>query len=862
MKKILHFLFALLTVLPVIAQKQTWGGINHKGQPWVTNISQPNQVTKGLYNRHVSLWASHGYYYDIAKGYWKWQRPKLFSTTEDLFTQTIVVPYLIPMLENAGAIVFTPRERDWQKHEVIIDNDNHPAGVSYLEVAGKYDWETTSMPGFALRKGSYSDGENPFIEGTARMAKTTSSKTNYTLASYQPRIPEEGRYAVYVSYQTYDNSIDNVHYIVWHKGEETHFHVNQQMGGNTWVYLGTFEFDQGSNEFNRVVVTNQSKKRGVVTTDAVRFGGGMGNIERGGIISGMPRCLEGARYTAQWSGMPYNVYSSKHGQDDYADDINVRSLMTNYMGGGSCYMPHQEGKRVPIELSLAVHSDAGYAENHQDLIGSLTICTTRFNNGLLDAGISREASRTFANMLLGNTQRDLSQVYGKWNAREVYDRNYSETRLPAVPSAILETMSHQNFPDMLYGQDPNFRFTLARSIYKTILRFISNMHGEGCVVQPLPPVDFKAVVNRRGEVKLSWQAVEDPHENSSTPTDYILYTAVGSGDFNNGELLGSASTHYSMKLEPGVLYSFRIAAVNKGGKSFPSEVMSAYYNPNAKQSVLIVNGFHRLSSPAVRNNIQEQGYDLQEDPGVSYGLTAGWSGQQTNFDLSGTGNEGETGLGYSGTEWAGHFMAGNDFNYVRTHADAIQSAQVYNISSCSSQAIESHSVKLSDYNMVDLILGLERYDGHSLQYYKAMGGAIQDVLTEYTKKKGRLLVSGAYIGSDMTREPEMAFLHRILKCQFGGTDPSVSETINGMGTTFEVYRQINDKHYAAVRSDILRPLTPAFTALQYPSGESACVAYQGKDYRTFTMAFPFECVKSVKKRHSMMRGILNFLLSK
>jgi hypothetical protein len=164
--------------------------------------------------------------------------------------------------------------------------------------------------------------------------------------------------------------------------------------------------------------------------------------------------------------------------------------------------------------------------------------------------------------------------------------------------------------------------------------------------------------------------------------------------------------------------------------------------------------------------------------------------------------------------------------------------------------------------MVDLILGLERYDGHSLQYYKAMGGAIQDVLTEYTKKKGRLLVSGAYIGSDMTREPEMAFLHRILKCQFGGTDPSVSETINGMGTTFEVYRQINDKHYAAVRSDILRPLTPAFTALQYPSGESACVAYQGKDYRTFTMAFPFECVKSVKKRHSMMRGILNFLLSK
>jgi hypothetical protein len=47
-------------------------------------------------------------------------------------------------------------------------------------------------------------------------------------------------------------------------------------------------------------------------------------------------------------------------------------------------------------------------------------------------------------------------------ARSFYDRNYSETRLPVVPSAILETMSHQNFGDMRYGQDPNFRFTLSR----------------------------------------------------------------------------------------------------------------------------------------------------------------------------------------------------------------------------------------------------------------------------------------------------------------------------------------------------------------------------------------------------------------
>ena len=69
----------------------------------------------------------------------------------------------------------------------------------------------------------------------------------------------------------------------------------------------------------------------------------------------------------------------------------------------------------------------------------------------------------------------------------ILDKNYSETRVPGVPSAILETMSHQNFPDMRYGQDPNFKFTLARSIYKTILRYISEQHGRPYAVTPLTP---------------------------------------------------------------------------------------------------------------------------------------------------------------------------------------------------------------------------------------------------------------------------------------------------------------------------------------------------------------------------------------
>ena len=86
----------------------------------------------------------------------------------------------------------------------------------------------------------------------------------------------------------------------------------------------------------------------------------MGNIRRGYTTSGMPRCDEGARYYAQWAGMPYTVYSSKEGTDDYGDDINARSLMAKLLSGGSCYVPDTIGRGVPLELSLAIHSDAGY----------------------------------------------------------------------------------------------------------------------------------------------------------------------------------------------------------------------------------------------------------------------------------------------------------------------------------------------------------------------------------------------------------------------------------------------------------------------------------------------------------------------
>ncbi len=45
-----------------------------------------------------------------------------------------MLPYLVPMLENSGAVVMLPRERDVQKNEVIVDNDMINSG--FFEMKG------------------------------------------------------------------------------------------------------------------------------------------------------------------------------------------------------------------------------------------------------------------------------------------------------------------------------------------------------------------------------------------------------------------------------------------------------------------------------------------------------------------------------------------------------------------------------------------------------------------------------------------------------------------------------------------------------------------------------------------------------
>ena len=830
-------------------------------QAWTRNDSRPIVPTEGLEGRHISLWQSHGIYYKEDKNEWRWQRPALFGTREDLLTQSFVLPYLIPMLERAGAVVFTPRERDVQTYEVIVDNDVDNRSVYRERNSRSSVWQTAPGAGFGMRKFKYMNGENPFEHGTARLVESGTYKQE-AVAEWIPDIPETGEYAVYVSYKTVEGSTQFAHYRVYHAGGVTDFTVNQTIGGGTWVYLGTFRFDKGVNSYGMVALSNVCDDDGVVTADAVRFGGGMGNIMRGGEVSGRPRYLEGARYYAQWAGMPDSIYNGYDGHNDYADDINTRSKMTNYLSGGSAYNPGQAGCKVPFELSLGIHSDAGVQPCNK-FVGTLGIYTTDKGEKLLGDGRSRYTSRDLTDMTLTNVTSDLSALLGrKWRRRSMFNKNYSETRIPRVPSMILEMFSHQNPADLQYAMNPNFKFDMSRAVYKSILQFLALQHGTKYTLQPLPVTHFSAEFGRqRNEIVLRWHPQEDRLEKSAKPEQYIVYMRIGSGSFDNGTLVNG--TTYSVQIESDIVYSFKVTAVNKGGESMDSEILAVCKRRNERGKVLIVNGFDRLAAPYFYNTPDSVGFDIAIDPGVSYKRELTFTGRQLYFNPDGLGKEGPCGLGNCLTDIEGSIIAGNTFDYTFVHGKAIQAAGGLSFVSSSDEAVESGMQQLKNYDIVDYICGLEKEDNsYPGKSYKTFSPVMQQKITEFCSLGRGVMVSGSFIASDMQTQDEREFTSYILHYGLERNKRNdVNEFVIGLDNNVSIQVEADKEIYQSLHSDRILPVGEGFIPMIYSDNGGAAVAYKGS-YRTFSMSFPFEIIKSAEKRSQIMASIMNFLLEK
>lgn len=920
--------------------------------PFVVAASPWASPKHGMEGDIIALWHSHGRYFRPGSGSWMWQRPLLFQVAEDTFTMGYILPYVVPMLENAGAYVLLPRERDTNKEEVIVDNDTYEGGqvysqTTYREMSGGKNWQTGEEEGFIYDLPDFRDTENPFENGTYRQTHTVKSGKP-SVAAWYADIPKDGEYAVYVSYKTLPNSTTDAHYTVNYSGGSKEFRVNQKMGGSTWVYLGTFPFEEGYNESEPVVTLSNLTDGAagtMVTADAIKIGGGMGNIARSNNrsdiyydpstpeaavaqkaetadnsedegddeededddsdetaddesgdnpdgeaatpqesgaqptpsapkgkaptfrTSGMPRFLEGARYWMQWAGIPESVYSPYHGRDDYKDDYTDRGMWVNYLAGGSRVLPNRQGLNIPVDAVMALHTDAGKRAD-DSVVGTLGIYYT--NNGASYAdGTPRINSRMLTDMLMRQITSDIRQSYEpRWTRRSMWDKSYLEARVAEVPTALIELMSHQNFGDMQYGLDPGFQFTVGRAIYKALGRFVSERKDREFIVQPLPVSDFAIKRLKKESFRLSWEATPDSLEPTAMPKKYIILERRGD-DLGFHKIAETKQTHFDIRTTDTEIHSFRIVAANEGGLSFPSETLA--FRENGKdEPILIVNAFSRISAPSHFSSDGRAGFNAEEDFGVPYIRDISFTGYQTEFRRG----AGES-FGRSGSNYATQVIAGNTFDYPYIHGEAI-AASGGSFVSCSAGAVEKGIVRLTDYKIVDLILGKQKTtivgSGKSGVRYQTFPAALRKNLREFTNKGGDLIVSGAYVASDLrdyrygsdgedfSRDVLGVTLDTSATRQKGGRlSVAAGNRLTGAPSRIDYSSTLNEDYYIVENPDVLQPAEGSDATVAFTFSDSGLpagvISKKGKSDR-ITLSVPFESITDAGQRHKLMKSIM------
>ena len=761
---------------------------------WVTNTSRPYTAKQGLEGKHIALWGSHGQYFHQPTESWRWQRAKVWSTVEDLYTSSYTIPFLVPMLENAGAVVVQPRERDTQTYEQVVDDS---------EATIRGIWAIGEGTGWATPTTHLLEGDNPFEQGRYT-AEVKCDEKNKGEIIYTPSLPA-GDYAVYVSYKTLPNSTSKAQYTVVHKGQKTTFAVNQKMGGSTWVYLGTFAFDSDKTN-NYVSVAAAASGKEIVTTDAVKFGGGMGSVARykqpdsfenvpsskelpeseiaiidstqllanqaNAVTSGLPRYIEAARYWMQYAGIPDSIYNYTDSKNDYVDDYAARGIWVNYLAGGSAANPNEPGLSIPLHASLAFHTDAGVKD---EVVGTLIIYKDHDDetNKKYPTGKSRIIARDLADYMQTQIVEDMRALYApEWTRRQLNNSSYAEARHPKVPAVLLELLSHQNMTDMRYGLDPRVRFTISRAMYKSFVKFIHEQYGTEYAVQPLPVKEMAMHMESRlatpdtRSIKVTWMPTNDPLEPTATPSYYVVYTRINDGDWDNGVRVTNPT--YTLTATPGTRYDICVAAGNAGGLSFRSKVLSAYIAPEEKGNVLIVNGFNRVSGPewwsdSIYGGIRPASHAVPYGKGVNY------IGEVYDFDSR---NEWKTddncGWGMCHSDHMDHPTVGNTFDYPAMHGKVL-SEMGYSYISTSVAALDT----ITGYDAVDLILGKQKtYIMGNDTSFHCMPTNLQHALTHYLQHGGRLLLSGAHIASDMQSQEDAAFTKNQLHYEFRSTHTS------------------------------------------------------------------------------------------
>ena len=750
-----------------------------------------------LAGKTVYVSAGHGLVW--TGSVWRTQRPNTNDIVEDLVAVEAVNEYLVPYLHAMGAHVVTVREPGLASERVIVDDaaavvEGEPQEVDSSEAG----WGEVTLP-------IVSDATNPFTAGGARALRAGAQVRGGLV--YAPELPSTGHYPVYVSFVQGADRVADAHYVVRHSGGETHFRIDQRRHGSTWVFLGEFYFEAGAppSEASVVVLDDSSDVGAIVSCDAVRFGTGLAVHDRGGGANGRPMFEQAARYYTQWNGAPPSVFAAFSG--DSTADVSTRSRFAAW--------DHSPGDDA---VYVAWHSNAPNPR-----VGTSTYTYgSSAPPGPLSNFSGVAGSRELQDFVHFEIIDDLRAAWDPQWADEgrftAYFGEVNPNHNPVMPAILVEVAYHDTPSDALQLRDPRFRGLVARAMAQGIARYFASKDGTELVLPPEPPEAVSITNDGRGGLQVRWQPSPEKPGAGDPPDRYLVQVSHNGYGFDEGtEVAGHSFTIEG--LDPLELRHVRVVAVNDGGRSLPSQTVSAALAPSGRASMLVVAGFDRLD-----------GWLLVPEDLTQYAL---------------------------GTVRRMWLRRINDGSYAVRHAHAIAAAGV-SFDGATDDVVELGEIELDGYQAIDWFTGEDSVGDDPLPALS------RDALTDYLEVGGALLLSGAEIGWALDEHgapEERAFVREHLHARYQ-LDDAETYDVRPMAGPLEAAPMLSfadPTAYDPRFPDVFEAEPGGTLALAYHegAGEGAAVAWESGS-RGVLLGFPFETVAGEEDRAALMLAVLDF----
>jgi hypothetical protein len=784
--------------------------------------TQPDGALTG---KIVYTSAGHGWQWNTNLGRWATDRGDNNEIVEDFGNQDQLT-YYVDYLLRAGATVVPMRPVGRQLNEVVLDNDS--PGVTY---SGSWSTNTVGPRWYDEDYGVGGPDADRY-----RFANVNAS-TEMAVATYTPNIPQSGFYPVY-TWAAHGGNRTSQLYKVNHSGGQTQIHIDHRMVGNGWVYLGTYHFNAGSSPTaGSVQISNLSSDGGsVVIADAIRFGNGMGDVPDGpnaaghpsGTISGYPREDE--------NSLMWLIRALGQGQSTtLLQDNNVRApnFMAEHMNADT--------NTFGTSVYIGFHSNAAGGRGAVGLINNPTNTNPPNhptpNQTQLATYTGRQINQdmqaldgTFEHNWGTRTTHTFTSSFGELDVHNLTNGS----SVVEMDATIIEVAFHDQLQDAELMRDPKVRDQLARSTYQATLEYFDNFGGLATPVSlPTAPINVRAVSKASGQVTISWSAgPTSPSSVHGAPaTGYRIYASTDGYGFDGGTFVASGATNTATLsgYDSDTPYYFKVVAVNAGGESLGSEVVTVLPSGGAKQ-VLIVNGFDRQ--------------DRTQNFRYPYAFT---------------------GDGLVDRVWARY---NNSFDYVvQVHSAIHAAAPGVHVHGTSNEVVISGAINLNDYDTVIWILG-EESDAND-----TFNATEQTKVEQFIAAGGNLFVTGSEIAWDLDQlNNGRTFYESTLKGNYvadsAGTYTAVpigGSIFAGLGnigfSNGAAFSSLDGQVYNVNSADVISPQPGAVAALNYANGSGAAgiqVAGTGGRGSVVLFGFPFETITTAANRAAVIDRVFDF----